>query len=188
MSTPTNEQSAWLVFSGCVLSGLAIAAALPPWGWWPSAFAGLALFDRMIADQPRWARLRRGVLMAVSWLAPGMFWMWDLTAPGYVIATLAFSLMFGIAAAMVPGGPGRRIALPGAFVLAELARWYWPFGGVPLATLPMTQVNSPLAPIRAHLRRTPLGRARGSDRWWTLRGRSRGSGARWPPPSLSSAR
>jgi apolipoprotein N-acyltransferase len=32
-------------------------------------------------------------------------------------------------------------------VLAEFVRWRWPFGGVPLATLAMSQVSSPLAPV-----------------------------------------
>jgi apolipoprotein N-acyltransferase len=33
---------------------------------------------------------------------------------------------------------------PGAFALAEMARWYWPFGGVPLANLALSQANAPL--------------------------------------------
>ncbi|MEO8695596.1 MAG: apolipoprotein N-acyltransferase [Acidimicrobiales bacterium] len=128
-------------------AGLAIAAALPPWGWWPLAFVGLALFDRLVADQPARARFERGWLAAAFWLFPGMLWMWDLTPPGYVVAVALSSALFGAAAAAAPAGAGRRLALPGAFVLAELVRWRWPFGGVPLATLPMTQVSSPLAPI-----------------------------------------
>lgn len=131
----------------CAATGLAVAAALPPWGWWPLAFVGLAFFDRLIADQPWPTRFRRGWLAALWWLAPGMLWMVDLTAPGYVVAIAYYSALFGGAAALAPAGPGRRLALPGAFVLAEASRWYWPFGGVPLATLPMTQVASPLAPV-----------------------------------------
>ncbi len=38
------------------------------------------------------------------------------------------------------------IALPATVVAFELVRWYWPFGGVPLATLPMGQIGGPLAP------------------------------------------
>jgi apolipoprotein N-acyltransferase len=128
-------------------AGLAVAAALPPWGWWPLAFVGLALFDRLMADQPVRARFTRGWLAAAFWLAPGMLWMWDLTPPGYVITVAFSSALFGAAAAAAPAGAGRRLALPGAFVLAELFRWRWPFGGVPLATLPMTQASSPLAPV-----------------------------------------
>ena len=128
-------------------AGLAIAAALPPWGWWPLAFVGLASFDRLVADQPARTRFARGWLATVFWLAPGMLWMWDLTPPGYVVAVAFSSALFGAAAAIAPAGAGRRLALPGAFVLAELFRWSWPFGGVPLATLPMTQASSPVAPM-----------------------------------------
>lgn len=73
--------------------------------------------------------------------------MWDLTAPGYLVAVAVYGAFFGLAVAVVPAGTGRRLALPGAFVLAEALRWRWPFGGVPLATLPMTQVSSPLVPV-----------------------------------------
>lgn len=83
----------------------------------------------------------------LCWLGPGMLWMWDLTAPGYVVAVAVYSAFFGLAVAISPQGAGRRVALPGAFVLAEALRWRWPFGGVPLATLPMTQVSGPLAPV-----------------------------------------
>jgi apolipoprotein N-acyltransferase len=128
-------------------TGLAIAAALPPWGWWPLAYAGLASFDRLVADQPARARFKRAWFAVFCWLAPGMLWMWDLTPPGYVVAIAVYSTFFGLAAAIAPAGVGRRLALPGAFVLAEALRWRWPFGGVPLATLPMTQVATPLAPV-----------------------------------------
>ena len=51
------------------------------------------------------------------------------------------------AAYAAPPGPGRVLALPGALALAELARATIPFGGVPLSTLAMSQVASPLAPL-----------------------------------------
>jgi len=42
-----------------VLAGLLIAAAVPPWGWWPAAFVGIALLDRLVADRPVASRFRR---------------------------------------------------------------------------------------------------------------------------------
>ncbi len=33
----------------CVGGGLCIAASVPPWGWWPLAFVGVAILDRLIA-------------------------------------------------------------------------------------------------------------------------------------------
>lgn len=136
-----------LVAARCVGAGLCLAAALPPWGWWPLAPVGVALLDVLIADQPGWARFRRTWLAAVVWLGIGMVWMWDLTAPGYVVASVVFAGYFALAALAAPGGRQRRLALPAAFVLAEAVRWAWPFGGVPLATIAHGQVAGPLAPV-----------------------------------------
>src|SRR5881392_3165497 len=40
------------VIARALLAGLLLAASLPPWGWWPLAFVGLVLLDRLIGDQP----------------------------------------------------------------------------------------------------------------------------------------
>lgn len=130
----------------CAASGLAIALSVPPWGWWPLAFAGVVGLERLIADRPWRSRLLRGWLTAAFWLFPSMFWMWDLTPPGYLIASATYSAMFGVAAAVTPPGRGRWLALPGLIILTEFIRWNWPFGGVPLATLAMSLSDSPFAP------------------------------------------
>ena len=129
----------------CIGTGLVIAASVPPWGWWPLAFVGIALLDRLIADQPAKARFRRTWLVCAAWLYPSMLWMVDLTLPGYLIACAAYAAYFGAAVALLPAGRWRWLGLPGAFVLAEWARWSFPFGGVPLSTLAMSQAAAPLA-------------------------------------------
>ena len=48
-SSPSTWPSRLLLAGRCVLAGLCIAASLPPWGWWPLAFVGIALLDRLIA-------------------------------------------------------------------------------------------------------------------------------------------
>lgn len=130
-----------------VAAGLCLCASVPPWGWWPLAFAGIALLDGLVADQPAARRFRRTWLACAVWLGPAMVWMWDLTPPGYVVATIVYAAYFGLAVAAIPSGRGRRIGLPAAFVLAEAARWTWPFGGVPLATIPQGQVGGPFAEV-----------------------------------------
>jgi apolipoprotein N-acyltransferase len=129
----------------CAVAGLCLAASVPPWGWWPLAFAGIALLDRLIADRPWPSRFRRTGLAAAFWLYPATLWMLDLTAPGYLVAGAFYAAFFGLAAAATPPGPARRLVLPGALALAEAARWSWPFGGVPLAHLALGQVDTPLA-------------------------------------------
>lgn len=130
------------------LAGLCIAASLPPWGWWPLAFVGVALTDRILAGKPWRTRFARMWVVAAFWLFPTTFWMIDLTPPGYVFAQAVAAAMFGLAVAVAPAeGHARRIGLVGAITLAEFVRWSWPFGGVPLATLAMGQAASPLAPV-----------------------------------------
>ena len=56
-----------------------------------------------------------------------------------------FSMLYGAVAVLVPPTRGRRVALPAALVVAALVRWNWPFGGVPLASLAISQADAPLA-------------------------------------------
>ena len=143
-----DEASSWSsrrrVIVRCVLAGVCLAGSVPPWGWWPLALVGIAILDRLVADQPWKRRFGRTWLVAAAWLYPAMVWMWDLTPPGYLAAGAFYAAYFGVAAALTPPGPARRLVLPGAFALAELARWSWPFGGVPLANLALSQVETPL--------------------------------------------
>jgi apolipoprotein N-acyltransferase len=132
------------------VAGLLVAFSLPPWGWWPLAYAGVALFASNKPTSNR-ARFMFGTMFALAWLAPGMAWMWFLTAPGYVIAALLFSALHGIAA-MITGAvtdqhKHRAIVGPLAHTLAEALRFSFPFGGVPLATLAISQAASPIATI-----------------------------------------
>ena len=133
-----------------IVAGLLVAFSLPPWGWWPLAYAGVALFATHKPTSNR-ARFMFGTMFALAWLAPGMAWMWFLTAPGYVIAALLFSALHGIAA-MITGAvtdqdKHRALVGPLAHTLAEALRFSFPFGGVPLATLAISQAASPLASV-----------------------------------------
>ncbi|MGK2949543.1 MAG: apolipoprotein N-acyltransferase [Acidimicrobiales bacterium] len=135
------------IVASCSAAGALLCLSLPPFGFWPLAFVGLALLDRVVADQPRRARFARGWLVALACFAPSLSWMTALTAPGYVIASVAYSAMVGAGVAAAPPGRGRWVALAGTWTVAELVRWSWPFGGVPLASLPIGQVAGPLAPV-----------------------------------------
>ncbi len=141
------RSAAWAASAAALGSGVLVTLALPPWGWWPLAFLGFALLDRLLAGQPTGARFRRGWLFGLGWLAPGMGWMWFLTAPGYLIASVAYSAYIGAACALSPPSRWRRVAIPAAITLAELIRFAFPFGGVPLASVAIGQAAGPLAPV-----------------------------------------
>jgi apolipoprotein N-acyltransferase len=85
-----------------------------------------------------------GFWFGLSWFAIGMGWMWFLTAPGYVFTALLFAGFHATAAAAAPTGRWRVIGRPAAHTLVETVRLGFPFGGVPLATLGISQAAGPL--------------------------------------------
>ena len=136
--------------AAALLAGMLVALSMPPWGWWPLAFAGLALWEWLLAGQRPAVRWRRTWLFTVGWLAPSMAWMWFLTAPGYVAAVALFGCYQATAVLAMPGPPHdgwRWLALPCALTAAEALRFCFPFHGAPLASLPMSQVDGPLTEL-----------------------------------------
>lgn len=105
----------------------------------------MAILDRYLADRPHWSRFRRLTLVAGTLFVPTLWWIHDLTLPGYAIAVLAFAAMVGLCGLLVPPGAGRRLALPAAWVLAEAWKGRFPFGGVPISDLAIGQVGGPFA-------------------------------------------
>jgi apolipoprotein N-acyltransferase len=130
-----------------VVAGLCLAAATPPWGFWPLAFVGIALLDHVIAGTAGIVRFGRAWIVWLSLFLPSLYWMQELTAPGYVLASVFYAGILATGTILAPKGPGRFVALPGGVILAEWVRWRWPFGGVPLSNLAIGQVDGVLAPI-----------------------------------------
>ena len=129
-------------------AGALTAFSLPPWGFWPLAIVGVLLFDISLGVTPtRRERLRLGAFFGAGWMYLGMGWMVQLTLPGYIAACLIFASLHGVAAMAAPTGPWRVIARPAAHTLVEALRFSFPFGGVPLATLGISQVAGPLSGI-----------------------------------------
>jgi apolipoprotein N-acyltransferase len=90
-------------------------------------------------------RITAGVATGLGLLAPGLFWMSEFSAPGYVLAVLIEVTLLTICVVAVPPGRGRLLGLPAALLLAEALRGIWPFGGVPIATIAQTQIGGPLS-------------------------------------------
>ena len=144
--TPSSNRARYFAALG---SGTLVAFSLPPWGWWPLAFVGVAIFARISTSgttRPR-AQFLLGTLFAFGWFAPGMCWMWFLTPPGYVIAVLLFAAFHGFASVLGSRSVYPLVALPLAHALAETFRFSFPFGGVPLASFAISQSASPLVGI-----------------------------------------
>ncbi len=131
-----------------IVAGISVALSMPPWGFWPLAFVGIALFEISLGEIVSWRfRAARGWLFGAAWMYPGMAWMWSLTKPGYVLAAAIFAGLHALAATVSPQGPWRVAGRPAAHALAEALRLVFPFGGVPLATLPIGQADGPLVGV-----------------------------------------
>ena len=128
-------------------AGLLICFALPPWGWWPLAPVGIALWLAELGGRSTSRRFAVGYMVAVGWFAPSTLWMWKLTAPGYVLSVTVFwGLMVGAVSAACPRDRRRLLVLPALVVAFEWFHWHAPFGGVPLSVLALTQGRGPLLP------------------------------------------
>lgn len=121
-------------------AGLLLSAALPPFGWWPLALAGAAIAVSIVHGVVGRRRVLLGFAIALGWLVPGLWWMTEFTAPGYVLAVLFEGALVTLGITVGRGW----VALPAAIVLTEALRASWPFGGVPVPTLAQTQVGGPL--------------------------------------------
>src|SRR3954447_15408053 len=87
-------------------AGLLLTAALPPFGWWPLAIAGVAVLVHLLEAEEQRDSSRRlvvGYAAALGFLVPGLWWMHEFTAPGYVLACLFESLLLTIGIAVGRG-------------------------------------------------------------------------------------
>ncbi len=135
----------WARLGLALVAGVLLSAGLPPFGWWPLALVGAGL---LAASLHRAGLLRRLVVGAVSglgFLGPGLVWLTEFHLVGFALGVAVEAGLFALAVAVAPGGRGKVLGLPAALVLVEAFRGFWPFGGVPIATLAQTQIGGPLA-------------------------------------------
>ena len=145
MPDPAPGPPAWWQPAAALLGGLLVALSMPPWGFWPLAFAGIGVFGWSIADEPsRRRRAIAGFAFGVGWMYLSMAWMWFLTVPGYLVACLWFSALHAAAATIAPAGRWSPVGRAAAHTVAEALRFVFPFGGVPLASLAISQAGGPL--------------------------------------------
>ena len=133
-----------------LVAGLTVGFSLPPWGWWPLSIFGCALFFQSMkfAKTPS-EQFLVGFVFGFSWLALGMGWMWFLTSIGYLVVAILFACFHGVASVISSRFNSPMFARPIAHTMAEALRFSFPFGGVPLATLPIAISPTRLADISA---------------------------------------
>jgi apolipoprotein N-acyltransferase len=140
----------WVAVLAGLAAGALICASLPPWGWWPLAPVGVALWLLLLRAPSRLDRFAVSWAVGVAWFGPSTLWMWGLTIPGYVLGVLlAWGPMVGVVGLVTPPDRRRLVVLPAAIVAFEWFHSHAPFGGAPLSMLAMSQARGPLLPVAA---------------------------------------
>ena len=129
-----------------LLAGVLVALSVPPFGWWPLAFVGLALLYRVVEGHGPRGRLLLGWLAGLGMWGIGWVWFGEFSIPGAVLSILLEALAWALVGLLTPPVRGRVVAFPAALVLAEALRGAFPFEGLPLAGVALGQVSGPLAP------------------------------------------
>lgn len=138
-----------------VAGGLLTEAAHPGLGWWPAAFAGIALlFLALARDSARW-NLVVGTVWGLAFFLPHLTWAHH--AVGWIpwvalaLAEALFVGLFGAAWAWARRGTtawrAARWQVPAFVVLwvgVEELRSAVPFGGFPWGRIAFSQADSPL--------------------------------------------
>jgi apolipoprotein N-acyltransferase len=130
--------------AACLGAGVLVALSIPPWGWWPLAFLGLGVLTWATEEVPAKHRWWRGVAFGLGMFGPGLWWMIEFHAFGAVLVMLLETAFVAGGVALAPPGRWRPATVPAALVLAEAVRSTVPFGGLPMAGVPLGQVAGPL--------------------------------------------
>ncbi len=127
--------------------GVLTMLSLPPWEQFALGPIGLGLWLKFcVGPQPRWrGRLEVAVAFWLGAYLFGLFWMTELTVPGWIAAVPVEAFIMALPLSLIPpNGRWRAIGMPAALVLGEAVRWSVPFGGVPMSNLALGQVSGPL--------------------------------------------
>ncbi len=130
-------------------AGVLIAASLPPFGWWPLAYVGVAALFLLARGQGWRARAVLGGATGLGQFGVGLWWVHEFSIPGLVALIVVSALFTAAAMAVVPSGrlATMVVAMPAAWVLANWARDHWPLHGFPLGGISLGQSGSPLVPV-----------------------------------------
>jgi apolipoprotein N-acyltransferase len=126
-----------------------LALSIPPFGWWPLAWIGLAGLASLLPGRPLRDRAALGFGAGLGQYVIGLWWVHEFSIPGDVALMLLSALFVTAAVMAVP--TGRRLSivlgLPAALVLADWLRDRFPLGGFPLGGIALGQAASPLLPV-----------------------------------------
>lgn len=131
------------------LAGAFVALSIPPFGWWPLGWLGLAVLAFLLPGAGWRRRALIGVAFGLVDYVIGLLWVQEFSIPGFIGVVVISAIYAVLALVLVPGGRriGVVLGLPAALVLSDWARDRFPVGGLPLSGISLGQATGPLAPV-----------------------------------------
>jgi apolipoprotein N-acyltransferase len=123
--------------------------SIPPFGWWPLAWLGIAGLAYLLPGRPLRDRAALGAGAGLGQYVIGLWWVHEFSIPGSMALMLLSAAFVALTIMAVPTGTRRGIVigLPAALVLGDWLRSRFPLGGFPLGGISLGQAASPLLPV-----------------------------------------
>ncbi|MCR2811956.1 apolipoprotein N-acyltransferase [Microbacterium sp. zg.Y1084] len=153
----------WGALVAALVGGPVLDLAFPDVGWWPLAFAGVAIALVSLIGRTAWGALLVGLVFGASFYFTHIVWITRYLGPlpwfglagletlFWALGSIPIALSYRWMPQVLPGVWGRLLALPaliaGLWTARELFMGSWPYTGFPWARLGMSQSESPLASI-----------------------------------------
>ncbi len=151
----------WAAALAAVLGGFVLDAAFPAIGWWPLAFAGVALALVGLIGRSAWGAVAVGAVFGATFYLVHIAWItrylgvvpWfalaGLETVFFAVGSIPMALAYRWLPRLLPGRWGRTIVLPalvaGLWTAREQFMGSWPYTGFPWGRIGMSQSESPLA-------------------------------------------
>jgi apolipoprotein N-acyltransferase len=151
----------WAAVLVSVAGGIVLDLAYPSVGWWPLAFAGVAMSLLALIGRSAWGALLVGFVFGATFFLVHIMWItrylgvvpWfalaGLETVFWAVGGIALTLAYRWMPRLFPSRWASLIVLPlligGVWTARELFMGSWPYTGFPWARIGMSQSESPLA-------------------------------------------
>lgn len=135
-----------------IASGAALWLAFPPTGWWPLAFAGVALLTVATAGRRGRGAFGIGLLAGLAFYLPLLAWLQNVGLHAWLVLALTQAVATGllaVALAITSRLTWWPVAQACLWVGYEALRGRYPLGGFTWGRLAFSQSRSPLVPLAA---------------------------------------
>lgn len=134
----------WSAVVFAFIAGAIASMSVPPFGWWPLGFVGVAILAAQVDRASAKRRFALGGAYGLGLYGISLWWMTKFSLPGGLFVAALQAAFTGLGMLAV----SRRhsmLTLPSGLMLADALRCLWPFGGLPLGGIDLGQADGPFA-------------------------------------------